>query len=87
VKIKLNEHLPVRLARALEKLGHDTDTIPEEGMTGRSDLHIESLQKTPTLATQHNLGRRKEWAINRQIKGPEKSLIIPWQCVEKSFRE
>ena len=40
MKIKLDENLPVRLARTLEKLGHDTDTIPEEGLTGRSDLHI-----------------------------------------------
>jgi len=40
VKIKLDENLPVRLARALEKLGHDTDTIPEEGLMGRSDLQI-----------------------------------------------
>jgi predicted nuclease of predicted toxin-antitoxin system len=40
VKIKLDENLPVRLARALEKLGHDTDTIPEEGLAGRNDLLI-----------------------------------------------
>jgi predicted nuclease of predicted toxin-antitoxin system len=40
VKIKLDENLPARLARALEKLGHDTDTIPEEGLTGRSDLQV-----------------------------------------------
>jgi predicted nuclease of predicted toxin-antitoxin system len=40
VKIKLDENLPVRLAGALEKLGHDTDTIPEEGLAGRSDLQV-----------------------------------------------
>jgi predicted nuclease of predicted toxin-antitoxin system len=40
VKIKLDENLPVRLARALEKLGHDTDTIPEEDLAGRSDLQV-----------------------------------------------
>ncbi|WP_376753452.1 DUF5615 family PIN-like protein [Candidatus Nitrospira allomarina] len=47
--MKLDENLPVRLARALEKLGHDTDTIPEEGLTGRSDLHIESPTPPPSL--------------------------------------
>jgi predicted nuclease of predicted toxin-antitoxin system len=40
VKIKLDENLPARLARALEKLGHDTDTIPEERLAGRSDLQV-----------------------------------------------
>ena len=40
MKIKLDENLPVRLARALEKLGHDTDTIPEEGLTGRNDIQV-----------------------------------------------
>jgi predicted nuclease of predicted toxin-antitoxin system len=40
VKIKLDENLPARLARALEKLGHDTDTIPEERLAGRNDLQV-----------------------------------------------
>jgi len=40
VKIKLDENLPVRLARALEKLGHDADTILQEGLAGRSDRQI-----------------------------------------------
>jgi predicted nuclease of predicted toxin-antitoxin system len=40
VKIKLDENIPVRLARALEKLGHNTDTIPEEGLAGRGDLQV-----------------------------------------------
>jgi len=46
VKIKLDENLPVRLAQALEQQGHDTDTIPEEGLTGRSDRQIwEAVQE------------------------------------------
>lgn len=40
MKIKLEENLPIRLARALQELGHDTDTIPEEGLTGRDDLQV-----------------------------------------------
>lgn len=47
MKIKLDENLPVRLVRALEKLGHDTDTIPEEGLAGRDDPHVwEAAQET-----------------------------------------
>jgi len=40
VKIKLDENLPVRLARALEKLGHDEDTILQEDLAGWSDRQI-----------------------------------------------
>ncbi len=47
MKIKLDENLPIRLARALEKLGHDTDTIPEEGLTGQNDIQVwEAAQET-----------------------------------------
>ena len=47
MKIKLDENHSVRLARALEKLGHDTDTIPEEGLTGQNDIQVwEAAQET-----------------------------------------
>ncbi len=47
MKIKLDENLPVRLARALEQLGHDTDTIPQEGLAGREDPQVwEAAQET-----------------------------------------
>lgn len=37
MKIKLDENMPVRLVEILRELGHDTDTVPEEGLTGRPD--------------------------------------------------
>ena len=40
MKIKLDENLPDRLARVLGHLGHDTDTIPEEGLSGRDDPQV-----------------------------------------------
>jgi predicted nuclease of predicted toxin-antitoxin system len=40
VKIKLDENLPARLVRLLAELGHDTDTVSQEGFTGRPDSHI-----------------------------------------------
>jgi len=40
VKIKLDENLPARLVGLLAKLGHDTDTVPQEGLTGRPDSDI-----------------------------------------------
>src|SRR5271166_894396 len=40
MKIKLDENLPLRLATALENLGHDVHTTSSEGLTGRADLDI-----------------------------------------------
>jgi len=40
VKIKLDENLPGRLAHALKQLGLDTDTIPQEGLSGRNDPQV-----------------------------------------------
>jgi len=40
MKIKLDENLPSRLANALNQLGHDVHTSPEEGLSGRADPEI-----------------------------------------------
>jgi len=37
VKIKLDENLPASLAEMLRQAGHDTDTVPEEGLAGQPD--------------------------------------------------
>ncbi len=37
MKIKLDENLPACLAVALTWLGHDVDTVPQEGMRGKDD--------------------------------------------------
>ena len=46
MKIKLDENLPARLVRLLAELGHDTDTIPQEGFTGRPDSDIWTVAQT-----------------------------------------
>jgi predicted nuclease of predicted toxin-antitoxin system len=46
VKIKLDENLPAQLARALTALGHDTDTVPQEGLAGKSDPDIWAAAQT-----------------------------------------
>lgn len=46
MKIKLDENLPTRLVRLLAELGHDTDTVPQEGLTGRSDSDIWTAAQT-----------------------------------------
>ena len=40
MKIKLDENLPLRLAMALENLGHDVHTTSSEGLIGHADLDI-----------------------------------------------
>ena len=40
MKIKLDENMPTTLAAALRKLGHDADTVPQEGIAGRDDLCV-----------------------------------------------
>ncbi len=37
MKIKLDENLPLRLVPALENLGHDVDTVADEGLGGKPD--------------------------------------------------
>ena len=78
MKIKLDENLPVRLARTLEKLGHDTDTIPEEGLTGRSDLHIwEAAQEAERFLITQDL----DFSDTRRFS-PDPTMEFYWfDCV------
>jgi len=40
LKIKLDEHLPTALARCLASLGHDVETIYDEGLGGQDDDRV-----------------------------------------------
>ncbi len=40
MKIKLDENLPAQLANSLRQLGHDVQTVPEEGLAGHVDADI-----------------------------------------------
>ncbi len=40
MKLKLDENLPARLATELARLGHDTDTAPQEQLQGQCDERI-----------------------------------------------
>ena len=37
MRIKLDENLPVRLVDVLSDLGHDVDSVPMEGLSGKPD--------------------------------------------------
>ena len=40
MKIKLDENLPASLAETLHQAGHDTDTVPDEGLSGQPDTLV-----------------------------------------------
>jgi predicted nuclease of predicted toxin-antitoxin system len=40
VNIKLDENLPIRLVPFLSDLGHNVDTVPQEGLTGLDDSTV-----------------------------------------------
>lgn len=40
MKIKLDENMPATLATVLTACGHDTDTVPEEDLTGKPDPDV-----------------------------------------------
>lgn len=40
MRIKLDENLPLRLAHILSQQGHETDTVPQEGLAGQDDAHV-----------------------------------------------
>lgn len=40
MKIKLDENLPGTLVRTLSAIGHEVDTVAEEGLSGRDDTTV-----------------------------------------------
>jgi hypothetical protein len=40
MRIKLDENLPSQLVPVLTELGHDVDTVPSEGITGKDDAVV-----------------------------------------------
>lgn len=46
MKIKLDENIPVSAAPALQSLGHDTDTVIDEGLAGRDDPTVWQAAQT-----------------------------------------
>ena len=56
MKIKLDENLPASLAETLRQAGHDTDTVPEEGLTGQPDQMVwQSTQQSGRLLITQDL--------------------------------
>lgn len=46
MRLKLDENLPTALGQALVELGHDVDTVPEEGLGGHPDSRVWQATQT-----------------------------------------
>ena len=44
MKIKLDENLPVRLVGIFSQLGHEVDTVPQEGLKGHRTPRFGSVE-------------------------------------------
>jgi len=40
MRIKIDENIPARAANILRQFGHETDTVPQQGLTGQDDIRI-----------------------------------------------
>jgi predicted nuclease of predicted toxin-antitoxin system len=74
VKLKLDENLPVRIARSLKALGHDADTAVEEGLAGRDDRVIWSAaQRAGRVLVTLDLDFSD---LRRYVPGSHRGLIL-----------
>ena len=74
MKVKLDENIPIRVASILANLGHDTDTVPAEGLGGRDDHDVwEAAQKTSRFFITQDLDFSN---IQKFIPGTHRGLLI-----------
>ena len=70
----MDENIPVRIASILANLGHDTDTVPEEGLGGQEDQYIwAAAQKTNRFFITQDLDFSN---IQKFIPGTHQGLLI-----------
>jgi predicted nuclease of predicted toxin-antitoxin system len=56
MRIKLDENLPSQLVPVLTELGHDVDTVPSEGITGKDDAVVwQAAQASQRFVITQNL--------------------------------
>lgn len=74
MKIKLDENLPFRLVRVLAQLGHDADTVSQEGLAGRDDPHVwDAVQRAGRFLITQDLDFSD---IRRFAPGTHKGILL-----------
>lgn len=90
MKIKLDENMPATLATRLQALGHNVDTTPSEGLTGRDDNEVwHAAQQAERFLITQDLDfsdlRRFEPGKHRgillvRLRIPERARVIDRVC-------
>lgn len=65
MRIKLDENLPHSLAAELSALGHDVDTVPQEGLRGQPD---EAIWSAAQLSERFLITQDLDFSDIRQFK-------------------
>jgi predicted nuclease of predicted toxin-antitoxin system len=74
MKIKLDENIPIRIASVLNRLGHETDTVPQEGLAGQNDIRVwEAAQRAGCFLITQDLDFSD---IRRFIPGTHHGLLL-----------
>jgi predicted nuclease of predicted toxin-antitoxin system len=74
VKIKLDENLPARLVSALSALGHEADTVYQEGLSGCDDRTVwDAAQKEERFLITQDLDFSD---IRRYAPGTHHGLLL-----------
>ena len=95
MKIKLDENMPTRLTGSLAGLGHDVDTVLQEGFTGRADHVIwEAAQKAGRFLITQDLHfadirvlarERHAGVLLVRLREPGRKAIV--KCVQSLFEK
>lgn len=74
MKIKLDENIPVRIVSILKQLGHETDTVPQEGLAGQNDTQVwEAAQKAGCFLITQDLDFSD---IRRFVPGAHHGILL-----------
>jgi predicted nuclease of predicted toxin-antitoxin system len=74
MRIKLDENIPLRVQPLLEQLGHNVDTVPQEGKAGCSDEDIwQSAQDSSRFLITQDLDFSD---IRRFTPGTHKVILV-----------
>ena len=74
MKIKLDENLPFRLVGILVQLGHEADTVDQEGLAGQDDQHVwEAAQRAGRFLITQDLDFSD---IRRFAPGTHKGILL-----------
>lgn len=74
MKIKLDENLPVRLVGILAPLGHEIDTVAQEGLAGHNDIQVwEAAQRAGRFLITQDLDFSD---LRRFVPGAHHGLLL-----------